>query len=64
VGGLLGSGATFNSGAFVLGSTPSGLYTITLDDTATQLLLQINATATPASAYLRMLLRPQCQRSQ
>jgi fibronectin-binding autotransporter adhesin len=51
VGGSLGTGATINAGAFVLGSVPSGLVTLQLDDTATQLLLQVSATAAPATAY-------------
>jgi fibronectin-binding autotransporter adhesin len=51
VGGTLGTGAVPNAGAFSLGTVPSGLITLTLDDTPTQLLLQVNATANPATAY-------------
>jgi len=50
-GGTLGTGASPNSGPFVLGTVPGGLDTFTLDDTATQLLVQVSGTSTPASAY-------------
>lgn len=36
---------------FVIGNMPSGLFTSTLDDTATALILQISANPTPAVAY-------------
>ena len=51
IGGTLGSGALPNAGAFSLGAAPPGLITFTLDDTATQLLLQVNATTNPSSAF-------------
>jgi fibronectin-binding autotransporter adhesin len=54
VGGTLGGGASgfgTTSGAFTIGTQPAGLDTFTLDDTTTQLLLQVSGTAAPALAY-------------
>jgi autotransporter-associated beta strand protein len=51
VGGTLGAGASANAGAFVVGSKPAGLYNATLDDTSTELLLQVTTVANPPIAY-------------